>query len=507
MSQHSQEDHELMNTPLSSICYPIFSQQQQNQPQYNQYLKLGQMPFDTQSQLNLDKLSQITGGSTRTSNQTPTINQIAQKKRDDGFKYIPQVTFEYHEHMTVEHLISNSIQGFLIWLLKVKGPMYDEQIMPFYKDEQKFIKRPNGQDITSEPRRIIRSVLGTNAKVFSKDNFGKYKLNGEEAVQKYLSELIVKYMRLRSETEEQEGKQLPQSTDEFQVPPHIKERAEILFDEEFQKNTCQEDYINQVIANMSGDEDTRPPSNSEIQLNNPEDYSYFSTSTTNQAQKSGGVKGPNGKKLNTNYHYDKAINLFNFMDDMVNKMPNSSIQKTHQDPLLFVKDLKDKDLLELLNSKDERFKGMMEFYAIFRDIIAHERMSDLHDKYSKMNKMASQLEEMCKNVNYVDEALKFLSTHSYKDNSFVKTPFIDPSQNQQMMFGSSQKVPGGGHVLSSGIKIFNNSNMPTSSEMRNGGGGTNSNNQNGKKPIMGLGPTAPNKFKVAHPQQQLQQYR
>ena len=46
--------------------------------------------------------------------------------------------------------------------------------------------------------------------------------------------------------------------------------------------------------------------------------------------------------------------------------------KTHQDPLLFVKDLRDKDLQEMLNnSKDERFRGMMEFYGIFRDMIAH----------------------------------------------------------------------------------------------------------------------------------------
>ena len=56
--------------------------------------------------------------------------------------------------------------------------------------------------------------------------------------------------------------------------------------------------------------------------------------------------------------------------------------------MLFVKDLKDKELFEII-AKDERFRGMMEFYAIFREIIAHERMSDVNDKSSKMSKMAA----------------------------------------------------------------------------------------------------------------------
>ena len=40
-------------------------------------------------------------------------------------------------------------------------------------------------------------------------------------------------------------------------------------------------------------------------------------------------------------------------------------------------------------AKDERFKGMLEMYAIFRDLIAHERMTDIHDKYSKVAKMSA----------------------------------------------------------------------------------------------------------------------
>lgn len=45
-------------------------------------------------------------------------------------------------------------------------------------------------------------------------------------------------------------------------------------------------------------------------------------------------------------------------------------------------------MIELLH-KDARFRGMMEVYSLFRDLVAHERMSDLHDKYGKISRMSS----------------------------------------------------------------------------------------------------------------------
>ena len=41
----------------------------------------------------------------------------------------------------------------------------------------------------------------------------------------------------------------------------------------------------------------------------------------------------------------------------------------HQNPLQFVRTDKESDLLALL-TKDERFRGMIELYGLFRDLLA-----------------------------------------------------------------------------------------------------------------------------------------
>ena len=68
-----------------------------------------------------------------------------------------------------------------------------------------------------------------------------------------------------------------------------------------------------------------------------------------------------------------------------------------------MKDLKDKELYDLLH-KDERFRGMMEFYHVFRPVIAHERMSDIHDKAGRIQKMFNLIQDMVKQLTYADEA-------------------------------------------------------------------------------------------------------
>ncbi len=121
-------------------------------------------------------------------------------------------------------------------------------------------------------------------------------------------------------------------------------------------------------------------------------------------------------------------------------------------------------------AKDERFRGMMEFYAIFREIIAHERMSDVNDKSGKMSKMAGQIDEMFKQVNYIDEAMRILSNNVINEKSFVKQPFEHPVPAAN---GNSENGPKGGavpsgpgHVMASGIKIFNN---PTPAPVQSNG--------------------------------------
>ncbi|CDW76704.1 UNKNOWN [Stylonychia lemnae] len=483
---------DFLTATLNSLQYPTFTQQSKTYGSSSSKI-------EQQTQCFLEKFSQ-SQKFTNIIQNNPNDQQLKKKKNDDCYRWVQNVTYQYHSYRTVEHMIANSIQGFLIWVLKTQGSMYDEQIMPYLKDVQKCIKKPNGTEYSSEARRIIRGILNQNTRLFTNDICGRFTLNNSEEIKRYLSEQIIRFTRLRKETEEKEGKPIPPYTNDISLPCKTAERAEVLFDFEFTEDEDQEQYLKQILDNMSDDDLRVTDQQPQQQTNNPEDPSYFSNQSTASNQPASGkaqpLRGPNGKKVNTNYQYDKALNLFSFLEDIVDKMPQQSINKTHQDPLLFVKDLKDKDLIELLNSKEQqRFKGMMEFYSIFRDIIAHERMSDLHDKYGKMAKMATQLDEMCKQVNYVDEAMRFISTHMLREtSSFIKTPFIDNSQNQQLIFGTQQKVPGGGHVLSSGIKIFNNN--PTSNDQITQQNSTI--HKGGRQSNFNLNDS--NKFKVRHQQ-------
>ena len=62
---------------------------------------------------------------------------------------------------------------------------------------------------------------------------------------------------------------------------------------------------------------------------------------------------------------------------------------------------------------------------------------------------------MNKDIAYIDEALKFLTTHSFKESSFVKQPPLENMQDKSSPFGPGSAK--GGHMLSSGIKIHSNS--------------------------------------------------
>ena len=47
-----------------------------------------------------------------------------------------------------------------------------------------------------------------------------------------------------------------------------------------------------------------------------------------------------------------------------------------------------------LIGKDERFRGMMEVYALYRDVISHGLMADLNEKSSRVYKMAWKMDEV-----------------------------------------------------------------------------------------------------------------
>lgn len=80
----------------------------------------------------------------------------------------------------------------------------------------------------------------------------------------------------------------------------------------------------------------------------------------------------------------------------------------HQNPLQFVRTDKDAELLDLL-AKDERFRGMMELYALFRDLIAQERIS--RDKTVRSSHMNNQLNQLQCKLAYVENAMGILVKH------------------------------------------------------------------------------------------------
>jgi hypothetical protein len=97
-----------------------------------------------------------------------------------------------------------------------------------------------------------------------------------------------------------------------------------------------------------------------------------------------------------------------------------------------VKDSKETDLLDFLK-KDEKFRGMMEMYSIFRTLIAHERMTDINDKNGRITKMSIELSESLEKLNYIDDAMGFLVRNlnngiglgKPKENNEIKMPFTE----------------------------------------------------------------------------------
>ncbi len=57
----------------------------------------------------------------------------------------------------------------MIYLLKIHGGMFDEQMMPFVKENMPYLRKPNGSTYSTEPRRVMRGVLNANTKLFQKD--------------------------------------------------------------------------------------------------------------------------------------------------------------------------------------------------------------------------------------------------------------------------------------------------------------------------------------------------
>ena len=90
-------------------------------------------------------------------------------------------------------------------------------------------------------------------------------------------------------------------------------------------------------------------------------------------------------------------------------LPSEVHQKTHQDPFIHLlqKDLSEKQLLKLYNT-DQRFKGMIELYSIFRELIALEKLTE--DKESRFTSIYQTMDSMTMQLTEAFETQKFIES-------------------------------------------------------------------------------------------------
>ena len=63
-------------------------------------------------------------------------------------------------------------------------------------------------------------------------------------------------------------------------------------------------------------------------------------------------------------------------------------------------------------NKDERFRGMVETYAMFRELIAHQRL--LSDKTSRIQGITEVISDLKSKLTYIDDSLSVLVRHMAK---------------------------------------------------------------------------------------------
>ena len=66
---------------------------------------------------------------------------------------------------------------------------------------------------------------------------------------------------------------------------------------------------------------------------------------------------------------EKLSTIYQFLLSVTDGLSHEQVKNVHQNPLQFVRTDKETELLDLV-AKDERFRGMMELYGMFRNLIA-----------------------------------------------------------------------------------------------------------------------------------------
>ena len=61
--------------------------------------------------------------------------------------------------------------------------------MPYIKDVYKDLRKPNGLELKSDARKAMRGALNANKQLFQKDIYGKFILNEQKDISKYLNDL------------------------------------------------------------------------------------------------------------------------------------------------------------------------------------------------------------------------------------------------------------------------------------------------------------------------------
>ena len=131
---------------------------------------------------------------------------------------------------------------------------------------------------------------------------------------------------------------------------------------------------------------------------------------------------------------DRLSHIYSFLDLIGQNLSVDHLRSVHQNPLAYIKTDKEEELCALIE-KDERFKGMMEVYGLFRDVISHGMMADISEKSSRVYKMATKLDEVQEKMSYIEEAMGFLVKGLNRINNQGGIDGFTPQLNQDKFLG------------------------------------------------------------------------
>ena len=184
------------------------------------------------------------------------------------------------------------------------------------------------------------------------------------------------------------------------------------------------------------------------QHNNPimfEDFEESQSDSDDDEEEDVPQPGQQRKKKTRHMDVNRLSIAYKFLMNVSDGLSNDQVRSVHQNPLQYIRTDKPDELLELYH-KDERFRGMMELYGMFRELIAQERVT--RDKTARMGQLSQKMTQLTSKMSYVEEALGVLVRHLAKADAIGPGPPTaakPENMSSQMLFGNNS------HLLSSGI--------------------------------------------------------